>query len=210
MADPSVGSVPAPISSRSTSEVSGAAVAASMMRRMRATCAEKVESDWTIDWSSPMSAITRSNHGTRAGSPPLSSHSTHSPARAISAAIPRVLRLTVLPPVFGPVITIAFTPGGTTMSIDTIALALGASPTLRQTMRGCFKPGSCSPSSRMSLNSTGTARMFALYLARAAARSTRRTAALSCRSSAATFGCATAFESCLSTSSTNLASCLPI
>mmetsp|Transcript_4140 Transcript_4140/g.8870 ORF Transcript_4140/g.8870 Transcript_4140/m.8870 type:complete len:274 (-) Transcript_4140:936-1757(-) len=56
-AEPSVGSVPAPTSSSSTRELR---VTCCRIACTRATCAEKVESDCTMDWSSPMSAITLS------------------------------------------------------------------------------------------------------------------------------------------------------
>ena len=134
-ADPSVGSVPAPTSSSRTSELG---VAASMMAFMRATCAEKVESDCAMLCSSPMSAITRSNHGisTSPSASPCSSHSSHSPALAISAEMPRVLSETVFPPVLGPVTTTARTKSGTSKSIGTTALALGALPLSRHTSSG--------------------------------------------------------------------------
>ena len=94
--------------------------------------------------------------------------------------MPSVLSETVLPPVLGPVMTIVRIPRGTAMSIGTIALALGASPTSRQTISGWRSQGNASPASWTSLNVGGTARILALYRARAAARSTRVIAA--CRS----------------------------
>ena len=60
----------------------------------------------------------------------------------MSAAIPRVLRHTVLPPVLGPVITTARTDGGTQMSIGTICDASGALLVSRQTRSGWRSDGS--------------------------------------------------------------------
>src|SRR5258705_479433 len=65
-AEPSVGSVPAPSSSSSTS-VPGPA--ASTMRMIERMCPENVDSDWAIDCSSPMSAKTSRKTG-RGGPPP--------------------------------------------------------------------------------------------------------------------------------------------
>ena len=99
-ADPSVGSVPAPISSSSTS-VPGPAAATKRTTLRR--WLEKVESDWAMLCSSPMSAITRRKTGSRAPS----AAGTRRPAWCISASRPSVLSETVLPPVFGPVTTSA-------------------------------------------------------------------------------------------------------
>ncbi len=60
-----------------------------------------VDSDCSMLCSSPMSAKTASNTGTRL---PRSA-GTGSPACAISESSPAVFSATVLPPVFGPVIS---------------------------------------------------------------------------------------------------------
>ena len=63
-------------------------------------CAEKVERSAAIDCSSPISTSTRSKIGRMARCA-----ATGIPACAASAATPTVLSATVLPPVFGPLIT---------------------------------------------------------------------------------------------------------
>ena len=68
---------------------------------MLAMCAEKVLRLAEIDCSSPMSANTLLNTGTCEPS----AAGISSPACAISDSSPAVLSATVLPPVFGPVIT---------------------------------------------------------------------------------------------------------
>ena len=61
-------------------------------------CELNVDSDCSIDCSSPMSAKTASKTGRRESA----SAGTGSPACAISASRPTVFSATVLPPVFGP------------------------------------------------------------------------------------------------------------
>ncbi len=63
-------------------------------------CAENVDKSAAIDCSSPMSTSTPSNSGRTARSA-----ATGIPDCADSAAIPVVFSTTVLPPVFGPLIT---------------------------------------------------------------------------------------------------------
>jgi hypothetical protein len=63
--------------------------------------AEKVLRLASIDWSSPMSANTDRNTGSR----DPSAAGILRPACAISESSPAVLSATVLPPVFGPVIS---------------------------------------------------------------------------------------------------------
>ena len=99
-ADPSAGSVPAPTSSSRTSV---AGPAASTKRTTLRRWLEKVDSDWAMLCSSPMSAMTRLKTGSRAPS----AAGTRSPAWCMSARRPSVFRETVLPPVFGPVTTSA-------------------------------------------------------------------------------------------------------
>ena len=64
-------------------------------------CAENVLRLASIDCSSPMSAKSERNTGSR----DPSAAGIRSPACAISASSPAVLSATVLPPVFGPVIS---------------------------------------------------------------------------------------------------------
>ena len=64
---------------------------------------ENVDSDWAIDCSSPMSANTSRS----TGSTEPASAGTWSPAWCMSASRPSVRSATVLPPVFGPVMTSA-------------------------------------------------------------------------------------------------------
>ena len=66
---------------------------------MLAMCPENVLRLASIDCSSPMSAKSDWNTGTREPS----AAGMRSPAWAISASSPAVLSATVLPPVFGPV-----------------------------------------------------------------------------------------------------------
>ena len=111
-APPSTGSVPAPTSSSSTS--AGSASDRSIWT-MFVMCHEKVLRLAAIDCSSPMSANTDRNTGSR---DPCSA-GTCSPACAISASRPAVLSATVLPPVFGPVMTSTVVPGISLMSTGT-------------------------------------------------------------------------------------------
>ena len=97
-APPSTGSVPEPTSSSSTSAGS---TRLRSMAAMLVTCQEKVLRLAAIDCSSPMSANTDWNTGRREPS----ATGMCSPAWAIKASSPAVLIATVLPPVFGPVIT---------------------------------------------------------------------------------------------------------
>ena len=96
-AEPSTGSVPAASSSSSTSE---RCVDARRIEMMLPMCELNVDSDCSIDCSSPMSANTASKTGRRLSF----SAGTGIPACAINASRPTVLMATVLPPVFGPVI----------------------------------------------------------------------------------------------------------
>ena len=68
---------------------------------MLATCAENVLRLASIDCSSPMSA----NIDRKTGSRDPSAAGMRRPACAISASSPAVLSATVLPPVFGPVMS---------------------------------------------------------------------------------------------------------
>ncbi|OPZ64523.1 MAG: hypothetical protein BWY85_01118 [Firmicutes bacterium ADurb.Bin506] len=97
-AAPSCGSVPAPSSSRSTRESESASRRVSMIW---VRCDENVDRLCSMLCSSPMSANTLPN---TAISVPGSA-GTCSPAWAISVSRPTVLSVTVLPPVFGPVMT---------------------------------------------------------------------------------------------------------
>ena len=90
--------MPAPASSSSTSDGSARALSIATMFAM---CAENVLRLAEIDCSSPMSAKTVRNTGIC--DPPAAGIS--SPACAISDSSPAVLSATVLPPVFGPVMT---------------------------------------------------------------------------------------------------------
>ena len=99
-ADPSVGSVPAPSSSRSTSVPGPPAATIRMIERR---WPENVESDWAIDCSSPMSAKTSSQTGRRL---PAAAGMCR-PAWCMRLSSPSVRSVTVLPPVFGPVTTSA-------------------------------------------------------------------------------------------------------
>ena len=95
-APPSIGSVPDPTSSRSTS--AGTASSRSIAA-MFVMCPENVLRLASIDCSSPMSAKSDRNTGTR----DPSAAGMRSPACAIIASRPAVLSATVFPPVFGPV-----------------------------------------------------------------------------------------------------------
>ena len=97
-AAPSVGSVPAPSSSKSTRSWG---VTSCMMLTMFTMWLEKVDRLCSMDCSSPMSAKTCSN---TASSVPMSA-GTCRPAWAMRVNRPTVLRVTVLPPVLGPVMT---------------------------------------------------------------------------------------------------------
>ena len=99
-AEPSVGSVPAPSSSSSTRQPGPAS---STMRTIERMWPEKVDSDWAIDCSSPMSAKTSRKIGSR----DPGAAGTCRPDWCISASRPSVRSATVLPPVFGPVMTSA-------------------------------------------------------------------------------------------------------
>src|SRR5207247_2240354 len=94
-AAPSAGSVPLPISSSSTSESAPARV---RMSRSTATCAEKVERLWAMDWRSPMSA----NQVVKTGSVECGPIGGMMPLCAIRQSNPTALMSTVLPPVLGP------------------------------------------------------------------------------------------------------------
>ena len=93
--------MPAPSSSNSTMEFSSATLRISIILVM---CAENVLRLCSIDCSSPMSAYTERYGGIR----DEESASTGSPLIIIVTARPTVLRATVFPPVFGPVITTTF------------------------------------------------------------------------------------------------------
>ena len=95
-AAPSVGSVPAPSSSNSTRS---RGLTSCIISTMFVIWPEKVLRLCSMLCSSPMSANTCSN---TASSVPRSA-GTWSPAWAISVNSPTVFRVTVLPPVFGPV-----------------------------------------------------------------------------------------------------------
>ena len=77
--------------------------AASTIRMIERRWPEKVDSDWAIDCSSPMSANTSRQIGSRLPG----AAGTCSPAWCIRLSRPRVRSVTVLPPVFGPVTTSA-------------------------------------------------------------------------------------------------------
>ena len=108
-APPSIGSVPDPTSSSSTS----AGVCRSRsIDTMLLMCAENVLRLASIDCSSPMSAKTDRNTGTREPS----AAGIRRPACAIIARRPAVLSATVLPPVFGPVMS-STVDGGITLMV---------------------------------------------------------------------------------------------
>ena len=77
--------------------------AASTIRVIERRWPENVDRLWATDCSSPMSAKTSSNTGSREPA----SAGTCSPAWCMSASRPSVRSVTVLPPVFGPVTTSA-------------------------------------------------------------------------------------------------------
>ena len=77
--------------------------AASTIRMIERRWPENVESDWAIDCSSPMSAKTSRQTGSRLPG----SAGTCRPAWCIRLSSPSVRSVTVLPPVFGPVTTSA-------------------------------------------------------------------------------------------------------
>ncbi len=97
-AAPSTGSVPAP---NSSIKISVRSSASRSIETIFVMCAENVDSDCSILCSSPMSASTFPNTDTRE----LSDAGIYNPHAAISVKSPSVLIDTVLPPVFGPVIT---------------------------------------------------------------------------------------------------------
>ena len=98
MAAPSCGSVPAPSSS---SRISEQLSASRSMRTMREMWLENVDRLCCRLCSSPMSAWTRA----KTASMEPSSAGTNRPAVAMSDSSPAVLSATVLPPVFGPVMS---------------------------------------------------------------------------------------------------------
>jgi hypothetical protein len=97
-AAPSTGSVPAPSSSK---RIRLCPSASSRILTMFTMWAEKVERLCSMLCSSPMSASTRSKTLTAL----RSSAGMCRPHWAMRVSRPRVLRLTVLPPVLGPVMT---------------------------------------------------------------------------------------------------------
>ena len=108
-APPSFGSVPPPASSSSTSAGSASALSIATTFAM---CAENVLRLSAIDCSSPMSANTLWKTGTCEPS----AAGMSSPACAMIGSSPAVLSATVLPPVFGPVITSTCAGGTSTTS----------------------------------------------------------------------------------------------
>ena len=135
-AAPSVGSVPAPSSSKRQSESPSAASRISTTFFM---CPEKVESDCSMLCSSPMSANTSRNTARRlpwkAG--------MWSPACPIRVKRPTVFRETVLPPVFGPVMMRRLNSCPSHMLIGTtFSFGIrGWRPSLISTMRSVLKSG---------------------------------------------------------------------
>ena len=97
-AAPSAGSVPAPSSSNSSSDRSSHSLS---MRTVFVMCAENVDSDCSMLCSSPMSAMISWNTGMVLPS----AHGMCRPHCVMAASRPMVLSVTVLPPVFGPVMT---------------------------------------------------------------------------------------------------------
>ena len=97
-AAPSTGSVPAPSSSKRIRELSSASF---KMPTMFTMWEEKVDRDWAMDCSSPMSASTCSTTRTVQSAPAGMCR----PHWAMRVSRPMVLRVTVLPPVLGPVMT---------------------------------------------------------------------------------------------------------
>ena len=131
---PSLGSVPAPTSSNSTRTGALPRCSASRMRPMRFTWPLKVDRLCCRDCSSPMSASTWAHQG-KEGCP---EQGKSMPARAISAARPMLFRVTVLPPVFGPVIATTRSFGDTSTEMGTTG-----GPSARRcchTRRGCRNP----------------------------------------------------------------------
>ena len=96
-AAPSTGSVPAPSSSNRIRVLSSASC---KMPTMLVMWEEKVDRDWAMDCSSPMSASTRSKIRT-VESDPVGMCRPH---WAMRVSRPMVFKVTVLPPVLGPVI----------------------------------------------------------------------------------------------------------
>ena len=96
-AAPSTGSVPAPSSSSRIRELSSASF---KMPTMVVMWEEKVDRDWAMDCSSPMSASTRLKTRTVESAPAGMCR----PHWAMRVSRPMVFRVTVLPPVLGPVI----------------------------------------------------------------------------------------------------------
>ena len=125
-AAPSTGSVPAPSSSMSTSERSSAE---SSMPTIFFIWLEKVERDCSMLCSSPISANTLSN---TANSVPTFA-GTNMPDCAIRVKRPIVFSVTVLPPVFGPVMMSVVKSEPRRTSIGTI-LKLGMSGCLPLTI----------------------------------------------------------------------------
>ena len=105
---------------------------------MRRTWPLKVERFCCSDCSSPMSASTWAHQGSRGV--PLQGRNR--PARAISAASPTLLSVTVLPPVFGPVIATTRSSGPTRTSTGTTARP--PSRFCCQSSSGWRSPCSCS------------------------------------------------------------------
>ena len=96
---PSAGSVPAPSSSRSKS-VSG--VISFINDTMFLRCPENVDKDCSMDCSSPISVKMLENVEISLSAPA----GINMPESAMTSRIPTSLSVTVLPPAFGPVISI--------------------------------------------------------------------------------------------------------
>ena len=111
-AEPSSGSVPAPISSRSTNEC---AFTVARIRVMFPMWDENVERFCSIDCSSPISAKIPLKIGSVA---PAFTGSC-SPHADIRVSSPMVFNATVFPPVLGPVITTILVPGSRLKLIGT-------------------------------------------------------------------------------------------
>ena len=143
-APPSFGSVPPPASSSSTS--AGSASASSVATTF-AMCAENVLRLSAIDCSSPMSANTLWKIGTWVPS----AAGMSSPACAMIGSSPAVFSATVLPPVFGPVMTRARA-GGTRITSTGVtsmprAISSGCRAARSSNLPSADTPGSTPPTS---------------------------------------------------------------
>ena len=97
-------------------------------------CAEKVESSASMDWASPMSARNAVKMGKLAAAAGMGS-----PAWAIMASSAVVLRVTVLPPVLGPLMMSWRESAVSSRVSGTMLTAGGAEVSFEQRMAGGFE-----------------------------------------------------------------------